>query len=160
MSDRDALISQLFEQQYERLTRIAYRLTGSMELAKDLVQDTFLLALLRYEDLADHPCIIGWLSKTLRYLIRNENRRVVNHPEIPLEYINDHPAPELPVSLDEILPLRLPAEDRQVLVWRYEQQLSYRDIAMRLGISENTCRMRVHRIHKKYKLSFEQLQQQ
>ena len=160
MLDRDSLISQLFEQQYKRLTRTAYRLTGSMELAEDLVQDTFLLAFVRYKDLADHPCISGWLSKTLNNLIRNENRRLENHPEIPLEYINDYPAPELPVSLDEIIPLRLPTEDRQILVWRYEQQLSYRDIAMRLGISENTCRMRVHRILKKHKLSFEGLQPQ
>ena len=157
MPDRDSFISQLFEQQNKRLTRIAYRLTGSMELAKDLVQDTFLLALIRYKDLADHPCISGWLSKTLKNLVLNENRRLENQPKIPLEYINDHPAPELPVSLDEILPLSLPAEDRQVLIWRYEQQLSYRDIAMRLGISESTCRMRVHRILKKCRLSFEQL---
>ena len=160
MLERDSLISQLFEQQYERLIRTAYRLTGSMELAEDLVQDTFLLAFIRYKDLAGHPCISGWLSKTLKNLVHNENRRLENHPEIPLEYINDCPAPELPVSLDEILPLCLPAENRQILVWRYEQQLSYRDIAMRLGISENTCRMRVHRILKKYKLSFEQLQPQ
>ena len=157
MPDRDSFISQLFEQQNKRLTRIAYRLTGSMELAKDLVQDTFLLFLIQYEDLVAHPCINGWLSKALRNLIQNENRRLENHPEIPLEYINDHPAPELPVSLDEILPLSLPDKDRQVLVWRYEQQLSYRDIAMRLGISESTCRMRVHRILKKCRLSFEQL---
>ena len=77
-----------------------------------------------------------------------------------MEYINDHPAPELPVSLDEILPLHIPAEDRQVLIWRYEQQLSYRDIAMRLGISESASRMRVHRILKKHKFSFERLQPQ
>ena len=160
MPDRDSFISQLFEQQHKRLTRTAYRLTGSMELAEDLVQDTFLFAFIRYKDLTDHPCINGWLSKTLKNLVLNENRRLENHPEIPLEYINDHPAPELPVSLDEILPLHIPAEDRQVLIWRYEQQLSYRDIAMRLGISENTCRMRVHRILKKYKLSFERLQPQ
>ena len=160
MTDRDSLISQLFEQQYERLTRMAYRLTGSMELARDLVQDTFLLAIIRYKDLAHHPCINGWLSKTLRYLVQNENRRLETHPEIPLEYINDHPAPEPPAPLNEILPLDIPDEDRQILIWRYEQQLSYRDIATRLGISENTCRMRVHRLMKKYKPSFEQLQLQ
>ena len=160
MLDRDSLISQLFEQKHGRLIRMAYRLTGSMELAEDLVQDTFLLAFIRYKDLAEHPCISGWLSKTLRNLIQNENRRLENHPVIPLEHISDYPAPELPTSLDEILPLCLPTEERQILVWRYEQQLSYRDIAMRLGISENTCRMRVHRILKKHKLSFEQLQPQ
>lgn len=160
MLDRDSLISQLFEQQYKRLTRIAYRLTGSMELAEDLVQDTFLLAFIRYKDLVNHPCISGWLSTALKNLIWNENRRLENHPEIPLEYISDHPAPEPPASLDEILPLCAPAEDRQILAWRYEQQLSYRDIAMRLGISEGTCRMRVHRLVKKYKPSFEQLQLQ
>ena len=160
MPDRDLFISQLFEQQHKRLTRMAYRLTGSMELAKDLVQDTFLLAFVRYKDLVTHPCINGWLSKALRYLIWNENRRLENHPEIPLEYINDYPAPELPASLDDILPFDLPTEDRQILIWRYEQQLSYRDIAMHLGISENTCRMRVHRILNKYKTAFEQLQLQ
>ena len=160
MPDRDSFISQLFEQQHKRLIRTAYRLTGNMELAEDLVQDTFLLAFARYEDLTGHPCIGGWLSTVLKNFIQNENRRLENHPEIPLEYINDHPAPELSVSLDEILPLHIPAEERQVLIWRYEQRLSYRDIAMRLGISESASRMRVHRILKKHKFSFEQLQPQ
>ena len=108
MADRDEWIAQLFEQQNKRLTRIAYRLTGSMEQAKDLVQDTFVIALVRYAELVNHPCVAGWLTKTLRNLVVNENRRIAKHPEIPLGDIEEPSAPHPPTSLEEIFPRHFP----------------------------------------------------
>ena len=157
MIDRDVWIVQLFEQQNKRLTRTAYRLTGSIEQAKDLVQDTFVLALIHYEELAEHPNLAGWLTKTLQNLVLNERRRLKRHPEVPLEDIEEPPAPIPPSSLKETLPAHLPDEDQQVLTWRYEHQLSCREIALRLGISEGACRMRLHRLLQKYKTFLDSL---
>ena len=154
MADRDEWIAQLFEQQNKRLTRIAYRLTGSMEQAKDLVQDTFVFALVRYEELVNHPCIVGWLTKTLRNLVVNENRRIARHPEIPLGDIDEPSAPHPPTSLEEIFPRHFPEADRQILIWRYEYELSYREIAERLGVSEGACRMRMYRLLRKCEVYF------
>ena len=47
--------------------------------------------------------------------------------------------------LEELLPVRLSTQDRQALLWRMEDQLSYTEMARRLGISETGCRSRVAR---------------
>ena len=82
----------------------------------------------------------------LKNLIFNERRRSESHPEVPLESVieslsvND---PEMPLEL--ALPKQLSKEDREILILRFEQRLSYAEIGDRLGISEGACRSRLHR---------------
>lgn len=85
---------------------------------------------------------------TLRNLIQNEKRRL-SCRDISLEELFDIAAPTVPNSLEEFFPSRLPREDRDVLIWRFEQRLDYRDIANILGISESGCRSRVARAVKR-----------
>lgn len=54
--------------------------------------------------------------------------------------VND---PEMPLEL--ALPKQLSKEDREILILRFEQRLSYAEIGDRLGISEGACRSRLHR---------------
>ena len=59
-----------------RLIKLAYRLTGDEQVADDMVQETFYLALLHYDVLAVHPRPGGWLVITLYNLVMNERRRM------------------------------------------------------------------------------------
>lgn len=142
--DRDEWFKALYQKEYGRLYRVAYRLTGHTETAKELTQDAFLWAWLHREELLDHPKPGGWLMRTLVNLVKNENRRFSNR-EISLETQLHVPAPEPDRGIREVLPCRLPEEDRQILIWRFEEKLDYREIANRLGISETGCRSRVCR---------------
>ena len=45
----------------------------------------------------------------------------------------------------DVIPRRLSPQDREVLLWRFEQGLDYDEIAEHLGISETGCRSRVSR---------------
>lgn len=146
--DRDQLISSLFETQYEKLFKVGCRLIGHEQQAQDLVQSTFLLAILRHEEFARHPNREGWLMMTLKNLIYNEKRRH-SRRDISLKELFDIAAPAAPNSLEELFPSRLPREDRDILMWRFEQRLDYRDIANILGISESGCRSRVARAVKR-----------
>ena len=105
----------------------------------------FLLALFQEEKLSRHPMPEGWLIVTLKNLARNERRRWLRHPEVSLEAQAGLAgySPEAP--LDSRLPCQLPADDRRILIWRLEEQLEYREIADRLGISESACRSRLSR---------------
>ena len=82
----------------------------------------------------------------LKNLIFNERRRSESHPEVPPQSVieslsvND---PEMPLEL--ALPKQLSKEDREILILRFEQRLSYAEIGDRLGISEGACRSRLHR---------------
>lgn len=142
--DWDIWFATIYDQEYERLIKTAYRMTGDMELAHDLVQETFLLAIFRRNEFAEHPKPAAWLYLTLRNNILNERRRFV-HKEVSLEEVYDIPAKAEESSLDEVLPKELKNDDRKILIWRFEEGKSYSEMSELLGISENACRNRVSR---------------
>ena len=141
----NALLHFLYETQYEKLLKAAYYMMGSMEDAQDLVQQSFLLALIRQDKLSAHPVPEGWLMLTLHNLVKNERRKARNHAEVPLAEIVEPAGPEEPPSLEHILPRELPQRDREILIWRFERGLDYREMAAQLGVSESACRSRVSR---------------
>lgn len=145
MAERlDEWITALYEKEHKRLYRVAYRLTGNQETAKELVQDTFLWAFLQGEELMTHPKPEAWLTRTLTNLVKNENRRL-SSTEASLETQYNTPAPEADRRILEMLPAKLPKKEQQVLIWHFEEGLDYREIANRLGISESGGRSRVFR---------------
>lgn len=147
--DRRAALELLFKKEYPALIQKAYRLTADRELSQDLVQDTFVLAFAHWEELVHHPAPGGWLTLTLFNLVRNERRKLARHQCLCLDDVQYCLPADERASLEEILPSRLSNEDKRILLWYYEQQLSYTEIALRLGVSENACRMRVSRALKK-----------
>ena len=143
MDPSERFFRSLYEKQYEKMFKLAYRMTGSIEKTQDLVQNAFLLALFRKEELMVHPKPEGWLMTALKNLIFNERRRSESHPEVPLESVIESLSVNDPVEL--ALPKQLSKEDREILILRFEQRLSYAEIGDRLGISEGACRSRLHR---------------
>ena len=141
--DGNKWIEALYKGEFERLYRAAYRMTGSEESARELVQETFALALFHGKELREHPKPGGWLTNTLLHLIRNQ-RRLQATLEVSLETLFNAPAPE-EATVEELLPSKLSEDDRRVLIWRFKQRLDYDEIANRLGISESGCRSRVAR---------------
>ncbi len=143
--DRSEAIGALYAREYDVLCRAAYRTLGDWEAAQDLVQDTFLLALLRAEELPGHPSPGGWLTQTLRNLIRNERRKLAARGDAALENADCLPAPEPPPDLGELLPTELSPQERELLRLRFSEQMSYREIGTRLGLTEGACRVRLFR---------------
>lgn len=139
----------LYEDLHDKMLRVAYRMVGSVETAEDLVQNSFLLALFRENELMQHPNPEGWLMRVLQNLALNERRRVKRHPETSLDSLLDL-AGETPANaLEDMLPKQLSKADREILIWRFEQNMDYDEIADRLGISETGCRSRVSRAVKR-----------
>lgn len=93
----------------------------------------------------EHPNPEGWLVLALKNNIQNERRRSMAHQIVSLDEIAPVAETEPETSLEELLPQKLPQADRDILIWRFEQDLDYREIADRLGISEGNSRIRVHR---------------
>lgn len=137
-------INALYIEEYDKLIRIAYHMTGNQELAEDLVQETFVLAVFHQDSLINHPKPGGWLLVTLRNLVLNERRSCSSH-EVSLEDAKSILVQNEERPLDEILPLQLRSEDRKMIIMRYEDGLSYKEIADRLGLAETVCRNRVSR---------------
>lgn len=146
MSDyQDKFLKALYESQYKKMMGVAYRMVGSMDISQDLVHEVFLLALLRWDELKNHPSPEGWLMLSLKNMAKNEQRRIQSRTPVSLDAMNDTPGGEIEMPLEFIIPKQLPKDDRDVLIWRFEQRMEYRDIADRLGISEGGCRSKVSR---------------
>ena len=151
-----AFISQLYKEQYEKLFHAAFYVIGEAELAKDIVQDTFVTAISHLPDLLAHPKPEAWLMLTLRNLVRNEQRRSA-HKTIPLQTVFNEPAATLPPPFESLLPPQLTAEERTLLSWRFERKLSYQEMSVLLGMPESSCRSRVSRIVAKCREYLEKL---
>lgn len=143
--NRNQFLNELFHLEYKKLMLAARHLIGDVEVAQDLVQDTFILATIHYEKVKVHPKPEAWLMLTLHNLCRNEKRRQQSHQVYSLSDCKDLPNDERTGSIDELLPVQLSDEDRKILIWRFEQRLEYKEISKMLGISEVGCRSRVSR---------------
>ena len=150
----DEQFTALYITQFPQLYRLAYRWLGSRERAEDVVQTAFTIMKMEQETMVSHPKPEAWLAATLVNLLKNEQRRMANR-ELSLEALTEereNGGPPLQIAspppdpgIREILPGGLSEEDRQVLIWRFEEGLSYREIADRLGISEGGSRNRLSR---------------
>lgn len=137
-------LASLYEENFNRLYGTACRLMGSGDQAEEVVHDTFVLALARGEKFTAHPVPEAWLMMTLKNLCSNQCKRH-SRTEASIDDIFHLSAPQEDRGLLELLPAALPEEDKQLLAWRYDDQMDYRMIADRLGISETACRSRVFR---------------
>lgn len=138
-------IEELYKANRDKMFRYAYRLIGRVEKAEELVQEAFVLALLYESKLMNHPNPLSWLFVTLKYQIMNERRRKESSSEVSLDDFFTLEAEPLKEPLDIALPKELSKSERQVLIWRFENQIDYKEMSERLGITQNACRIRVMR---------------
>ena len=100
----DEFFGSLYKDNYDLLIKISFRLTGDIELAQDLTQETFALALFNMRKLRGHENPAGWLVITLRNMINNERRRSTFRRHISLEELPIEPGTYDDISIEELLP--------------------------------------------------------
>lgn len=149
----EAWVKALYEENVSKMYNVAARRLGNSDAARDAVQEAFLALITKIEAVKEHPNPCGWLMKALRYLILQkidaEQKRIEN--EMPLDNIFHVEAPGgIHISLREMLPPGLSPYDQDLLVWRYENRLTYEEIAERLKIPISTCRTQFFRARKRY----------
>lgn len=156
------LLTDLFETWYPALLRYAYRLSGSLQLGEDVVQEAFLQL---YRDLADGVRIDNPKAWTLTVVRRGIFRRVRNHRRegirISLEEIEGTAAGRVQPEVDHLLSgdvarlfAVLSPREEEVLLLRMEA-LKYREIGARLGISANSVTTLLSRALKKLRHAVE-----
>lgn len=138
-------IEELYYANQDKLFRFAYRLVGSEEKAEELVQEAFVLAILHEEKLLSHPKPDKWLMLTLKYQILNYRRRKESSSELSLDDFFSLEAEPIRDPLETVLPKELTEAERQILIWRFEEQLDYVEMSERLGVTQNACRIRLMR---------------
>ena len=141
--------------QRARLVRLCASLSGDVDAAEDLAQETLIEAWRHADRLYDPAGADRWLSAIARNVClrwrRWQGRQRVALAA-PVETVPDRDADvaielerdELAVLLDRALAL-LPAETRAALVARYIEESPEAEIAARLGVSAGAVAVRLHR---------------
>ncbi len=140
LADRDASLAALYRREYAPMVRLAHLITGSNEVAEDVVQDAF-VRMHRNWDRADQP------GAYLRTIVVNgcrswHRRRRLERERLP------RPTPagvdaEVRELLDALAHLGL--RQRTALVLRFYVDMSEADVAQVLGCRPGTVKSLVHR---------------
>lgn len=134
------------------LRRYARSLTGDAWAADDLVQDTLERACERWQLWAAGSDLRAWLFTLMHNLfvdgarraLRQQAHAVVEVDEVANELVGSPGAPEQALDLQRCL-LRLPPEQREVLLLVSLQDLGYEDVARVTGVPVGTVMSRLSR---------------
>lgn len=150
------LLNSLYLNYSREICCYLYSLCHSWSMAEDLMQETFLKALVSLRD--SHTNVRAWLYLVARNLCFNQMER--NRKHIPLESLPDQPV------ADHTLERLIAAEERQllyqgiqhlncrareVLTLQYFSQLSQKEIGRVMGLSSENVRVLAYRAKKQLK---------
>jgi RNA polymerase sigma-70 factor (ECF subfamily) len=154
-----AVYHKLVEDHYESLYRFAYRLSGTENDARDLVQETYRRAFEAINQLRDKAAARSWLFKILLNCYRQRRRQDMLVSYCSPEDLYDredqrHKGSEGQTDEEyyDIEPQRLQQAIEELdevfripLLLFYMEEFSYRDIADQLGIPLGTVMSRLNR---------------
>jgi RNA polymerase sigma-70 factor (ECF subfamily) len=144
--------ARLVDRHYDRCARIAFRILGNREDAEEAIQDTFLRAFRALESYEDRERFSAWLTRILvnqcRTMWSRTQLREAVFSDVELKDAElfagaeEHEGawPDLEHALAQ-----LPAEQREAIVLRYTDDLTYEEMARVTGAGESALKMRVQR---------------
>lgn len=162
------MLEQLYEQYYGELYAYLYSLCGSTALAEDILQETFLKALLSLKD--SHTNMRAWLymvARNLYYDTYRRERRMVSSPEpetgggkraergtagetgedVLEEILRGERQRELRQALEQLAPRK-----REILLLQYFGGFRHGEIAAMLHLSPEHVRLLAFRAKKELRI--------
>ena len=152
-SERLEWIREVIDQHQSRLIRFATRITGDLETARDVVQDTF-LRLLREDIDKTRDHVAPWLFKVCRNRALDVRRK--EGPLMPLDDVDtarlEGRTPDPLAALEKSATARrvlavlgeLPERQQEVLRLRFQEDLSYKEISAVTSCSVSNVGFLIH----------------
>jgi len=139
----------LYGRYYGSMMALAYSATGDIYVAEDAAQETFAIACRDLPKLRSKDKFAAWLAGICRNVAKQMNRHEVhkNAHRLP----SSQAQPEQNLFTDEVRRVvwQLRHRDREPIVLRYYDNLSYEQIAAMLGISVEAVHGRLIRAKRK-----------
>jgi len=147
MDERAAELERLYREVGPILWGYLRRRAADRNIAEELFQETFYLAIRDFALLQNAVSERAWIIGIARNLLRRHWRRAISHRAVPLP--EDHAADDRPTGDPRMDVMRqavarLPDSQRVVLELRLAEDLSYAEIAEALAIPVGTVRSRIH----------------
>jgi RNA polymerase sigma-70 factor (ECF subfamily) len=138
----------------ERLFSYLMRMTGDYHLSSDLMQESFTRYLERYGREQDSARLLYTIARNALFDIsRKEGRRKSPDPEETSASYDHERTVMVREEYRQVLAAmeRLEAGDRDILALVVSSDLSYKEIAETMGISEANVKVKVHRARQNLK---------
>ncbi|HWC67682.1 MAG TPA: sigma-70 family RNA polymerase sigma factor [Acidimicrobiales bacterium] len=135
-----------FRQHYGRLLRALTAACGSREEAADAVQDAFVRAHQRWDRISRYEDPAAWVRRVAINRTRDAFRRAERGRRASLRLVRDRdpaPPPEPPSGALEAI-ADLPRQQRVAMALFYVHELSVREIAAAMDVSEGAVKFHLH----------------
>jgi RNA polymerase sigma-70 factor (ECF subfamily) len=141
---------ELYDTHAPRVFRLAYRLTGDMELAREFTQDTFVRAFGQLPKFRGDSAFSTWIHRITVTVTANAMRKVKRLREreadleeaAPMESQLREAEPDLKARLASAIDA-LPEIYRTTLIMHDMEGYTHTEIAEILGVAEGTCKSRL-----------------
>lgn len=151
-------MEELYEKYYRELLAFGTRMCGSRESAEDLIQETFIKALINaatVENLSPSQQR-AWLYRSFKNLFIDRYRRAVLEAEHVEACVSTGFEDSTLAAIEEARLLqRIEPLDREIFELRYVEGYSSGEIAQMLHLSPGTIRSRLSRCRKRLKKELE-----
>jgi RNA polymerase sigma-70 factor (ECF subfamily) len=138
----------VYEHDYDRLVKALTLVAGGREAAADAVQEAFVRLVHNWNRVATYEDPAAWVRRVALNLIHDQRRALLRHARIrpPIE--------QQPSVQDEIPAIdaelwrqvqALPAKQRTVIALRYLGDLTLREVAEAMHVSEGTADQHLRR---------------
>ena len=161
-TEDDGAFEELIKMFHVRIYRYAIRLMGSTADIDDVLQDVWIDVYRNIHRLRNTRSFASWLFKIVRNKIymrfRQKKIHVYHVPVYELPDISE-PVPDLSdENLSQLLECldQLPVEQKDVLILKYYEDLSYKEMADCMNCPVGTVRSRLHYAKKMLKQKYEE----
>ena len=120
--------------------RLAWLLSGSREVAEDIVHDAFLRVEATWRELADP---LPYFRRMVINAVKSEHR----HAEVERRHRPDSPGPAIDPEMEEVwnVVAQLPDRERAALVLRFYLDMTVDQVADHLSCPSGTAKSLIHR---------------
>jgi len=141
---------ELYDAHSPRVYRLAFRLTGDSDLAREFTQDTFVRAFAQLGKFRGDSALSTWLHRITVTVVANAMRKVKRFRERETDLEDVHPIGSDGMVVDPVLRERLhraidalPEIYRTTLIMHDIEGYTHTEIAEVLGVAEGTCKSRL-----------------
>lgn len=141
---------ELYDAQAPRVYRLAFRMTGDDDLARELTQETFVRAFAQLDRFRGESALSTWLHRVTISVVSNSMRKVKRFRAREADLDEALTIAETAVEADPDLKEKLhqaidelPEIYRTTLVMHDVEGYTHEEIASVLGVAEGTCKSRL-----------------